>query len=176
MVITPLVEIEDYSKALSLLIYKNFSGRNKHTLSGIDQARPLYDSLATFLEEKANGHGGHYSSSLREGRKQVPRSAPPNTIAQCTLTANIPPMKLYAHAVLTLYSDGTLLGNRNRQAIHGNLELSIGGEYERIYPQLATRLRYVSEIFFPEGMGYICGYDLVENDKIVRLGRSQHML
>ena len=176
MVISPAPDVIDYRETAPLQISKNFQGPDKPILSGIGQARAVYDSLHSLFKEKARFHAGNHDSISYEGRIQMPSREFPNTILRYEFQTDIPNLRLSSQCNLRLYSDGTRQGNKKRQALHGGLELFVHGNYEPIYTQLATTLRHVSQINFPEGMGYECGWDLVEGDKIVRLGRAQRLL
>lgn len=176
MVISPAPDVIDYRETAPLQIRKNFWGKEQANLNGIGQARAVYDSLHSLFKGKAQFHAGIHDSASYEGRMQMPRREFSNTIFRYEFQVDIPNLRLLSQCNLSLYSDGTRQGNRKRQALHGGLELFVHGNYEPIYTQLATTLRFVSEINFPEGMGYESGWDLVAGDKIVRLGRAQQLL
>ena len=176
MVISPTPNVIDYRETAPLQIRKNFWGKDQANLNGIGQARAVYDALHTFFKEKARFHAGIHENTSYEGRMQMFCSEFSNTIFRYDFQVDIPNFRLSSQCNLRLYSDATRSGNRKREALHGGLELYVHGNYEPIYAKLATTLRFVSEINFPNGMGYECGWDLVEGDKVVRLGRAQQLL
>ena len=172
------VEVRTHRDTTPLLLRKKFStynGPNKR-LSNISQALGVYQSLETIFAEKAYEYGHKVNLIYRIGRSEMPRSEVSNLIGYYEFIADIPEQGLYSKGDLSLYSDGTLTGNRNRSAIHGTLELCVHGDYESVYQQIASRTKSVSNISFPEGMGYECGLDLENDGHIVRLGRSQRWL
>lgn len=172
------VEVRTYRDTTPLLLRKKFStynGPNKR-LSNISQALGVYQSLETIFAEKAYEYGHKVNSIHRIGRSEMPSRESSNLIEHYQFIVDIPERGLDSKGDLHLYSDGTLAGNRNKKAIHGTLELRVHGNYESVYPQIASRTKSVSDIFFPEGMSYEGGWDLEKDGHIVRLGRSQLLL